>query len=65
MGDKYKLPKSEIYIKQMRLPFGDYVKCDICKEWWTIYISFRLFGHEFVMCPDCYERFKKEVNKVK
>lgn len=59
------MKKSEIYIEKLRLPFGEYVQCDICKQDWTVFIAFHLFGHEFVMCPDCYEKFKKRVNEVK
>lgn len=52
------------YIKKHKLPFGDYMMCDICRLEWNEYIIFDMFDHQFAMCPECFEKFKEKVNKI-
>lgn len=54
----------KIWIKKIKLPFGDYMKCDQCGMDWNIYIVFELFGHNYAMCPDCFEEYKALINKI-
>ena len=53
-----------IWVKRIKLPFGDYMKCDQCGQEWTIYIAFELFGHSYAMCPDCFEEYKKLIERI-
>lgn len=56
--------KKTVYVKKQKLDFGDYVQCDICGYDWNSFVSFILFDHEFAMCPECFEEFKKKINKI-
>lgn len=52
------------YVSKKTLKFGDYMMCDICRNDWTVYISFELFDHSFAMCPECFEKFKEKINGI-
>lgn len=52
------------YVKKHKLPFGDYAMCDICRQDWNTFITFEMFDHSFIMCPECFEKFKAKINKI-
>jgi len=64
MSRKKAKKKYEIEIQDLRLPFGNYVECDLCrKDWnWTKVLCIR--SRTFVICPDCFKKFKKKVSEV-
>ena len=57
---------NNIYINKLKkLPFGDYVKCSQCGLFWNSdIINMQIYGHDIVMCRDCFEKFKKKVKRL-
>lgn len=53
-----------VLVQKKKLPLGDYIHCDQCGEYWSVYVVFQLFGHEYCMCMDCFEDYKREINKI-
>lgn len=53
-----------VWVKRQKLDFGDYIKCTQCGMWWNIFITINIYEHQIALCPECFEEFKKEVNKI-
>jgi len=56
---------ANLTIKKHKLPFGDYVSCALCKNEWSVYVGLNINEHEIVICPDCFEDFRRKVNGIK
>lgn len=55
---------TKLSIQKHKLPFGDYVKCDMCSYDWNEYITIIIFDHEITICPDCFDDFKDKIKKI-
>lgn len=57
---------AKLSIQKHKLPFGDYVACELCGKEWSIYVGLNVGDdHEVVVCPDCFEDFRRKVNGIK
>lgn len=53
-----------VYVDKHKLPIGNYITCAECKHDWSIFYMIVVRGKELILCPDCYEKLKKEINNI-